>query len=145
MVPEALAGAGSTGARLGPHGNRTARRAKGLGSVRRLQIPARVIEVVRRLGSAVECRSVRGPVTQYLSDARALLHTHHLPPGAAARATPLFCRLAMEAARTEVFRRRRIGRGEPHADTDEALNDARTLMSKLALALFDDAGRGEGR
>ena len=30
MVPEALAGAGSRGARLGPHGNRVARRAKGL-------------------------------------------------------------------------------------------------------------------
>jgi len=30
MVPEALAGPGSRGARLGPHGNRAARRAKGL-------------------------------------------------------------------------------------------------------------------
>ena len=30
MVPEALAGAGSRGARLGPHGKRVARRAKGL-------------------------------------------------------------------------------------------------------------------
>lgn len=30
MVPEALAGPGRRGARLGPHGNRTARRAKGL-------------------------------------------------------------------------------------------------------------------
>lgn len=30
MVPEALAGPGSRGARLGPHGNRVARRAKGL-------------------------------------------------------------------------------------------------------------------
>ena len=30
MVPEALAGAGSRGARLGPHGNKAARRATGL-------------------------------------------------------------------------------------------------------------------
>ena len=30
MVPEALAGTGSRGARLGPHGNRAARRAKGI-------------------------------------------------------------------------------------------------------------------
>ena len=67
-----------------------------------------------------------------------------LPPGAAARAVPLFCRLAMEAACTEVVRRRRIGRGEPHAATDEVLNDARTLMHKLALALFDDSGRTGG-
>ena len=110
-------------------------------SVRRLQIPAHVIEVTRQSGSEVACRTVRDPVTQYLSDARALQHTDNLPPGAAARAVPLFCRLAMEAACTEVVRRRRIGRGEPHADTDEVLNDARTLKQKLALALFDDVGR----
>ena len=87
------------------------------------------------------CRAIRDPVTQYLSDARALLRTDHLPAGAAARAVPLFCRLAMEAACADAFRRRRIGRGEPHAGTDEMLNDARTLMPKLALVLFDDAGR----
>ena len=110
-------------------------------SVRRLQIPAHVIEVVRRLGSEVACRIVAGPVTQYLHDARALLRTDGLPAGAAARAVPLFCRLAMESACTDVVRRRRIGRGEPHADTDEVLNAARTLMAKLALAMFDDAGR----
>ena len=110
-------------------------------SVRRLQIPAHVIEVVRRLGSQVACRAIRDPVTQYLSDARALLRTDDLPAGAAARAVPLFCRLAMEAACADAFRRRRIGRGEPHAGTDEMLNDARTLMPKLALVLFDDAGR----
>ena len=110
-------------------------------SVRRLQIPAHVIEVVRRLGSQVACRTIRDPMTQYLSDARALLRTDDLPAGAAARAVPLFCRLAMEAACADAFRRRRIGRGEPHADTDEVLNDARTLMPKLALVLFDDATR----
>ena len=110
-------------------------------SVRRLQIPAHVIEVVRRLGSEVACRTIGDPVTQYLSDARALLRTDDLPAGAAARAVPLFCRLAMEAACADAFRRRRIGRGEPHAGTDEVLTEARTLMPKLALALFDDDGR----
>ena len=89
----------------------------------------------------MECRTIRDPVTQYLSDANALLRTDELPASAAARAVPLFCRLAMEAACTEVVRRRRIGRGEPHSDTDEVLNAARTLMPKLALALFDDAAR----
>ena len=110
-------------------------------SVRRLQIPAHVIEVVRRLGSEVACRAVGDPVTQYLNDAHALLRTDDLPAGAAARAVPLFCRLAMEAACADAFRRRRIGRGEPHSDTGQALNAARSLMAKLALALFDDAER----
>ena len=100
-----------------------------------------MIEVTRQAGSAVACRTIDDPVSQFLSDARALQRTDDLPPGAAARAVPLFCRLAMEAACTEVVRRRRIGRGEPHAATDEVLNDARTLMHKLALALFDDSAR----
>ncbi len=72
-------------------------------SVRRQQIRAHVVEVVRRLGSEVACRSIRDPVTQYPSDARALLRTDDLPPSAAARAVPLFCRLAMESACTESF------------------------------------------
>ena len=111
-------------------------------SVRRLQIPAQVVEVTRQSGSQVACRTIGDPVAQYLADARALQHTEDLPAEAAARALPQFCRLAIEAACTEVVRRRRIGRGESHSDTDEALNDARTLTQKLALALFDDGGRG---
>ena len=110
-------------------------------SVRRLQIPAHVVEVTRQSGSKVGCRSIGDPVAQYLNDARALQHTEDLPSGAAARAVPLFCRLAIEAACTEVVRRRRIGHGESHSDTDEVLNEARTLMQKLALALFDDVER----
>ena len=50
----------------------------------RLQIPAHVIEVVRRLGSQVACRTIGDPVTQSLSGARALLRTDDLPAGAAA-------------------------------------------------------------
>ena len=64
----------------------------------RLQIPAHVIEVVWRLGSPMACRTIGDSVTQSLSDARVLLRTDDLPAGAAARAVPLFCRLAMEAA-----------------------------------------------
>ena len=41
----------------------------------RLQIPAHVIEVVRRLGSQVACGTIGDPVTQSLNDARALLRT----------------------------------------------------------------------
>lgn len=110
-------------------------------SIRRLQIHADVVEVTRRAESVVECRKTRDPVKQYLHDARSLIRTDGLPAGAAARAAPLYCRLALEAACTEVVRRRRIGRGEAHAAVAEVLTEARTLLQKLALALFDDAGR----
>ena len=109
-------------------------------SVRRLRIPAQVLEVTRRSGSVVECRATRDPVAQYLDDARALLRTPDIPPRAAEVAVPLFCRLAVEAACTEAVRRRCIGRGERHADVEDRLVDARTLLQKLALAFFDDAG-----
>jgi hypothetical protein len=42
----------------------------------------------------------------------------------------------------EVVRRRRLGRGEPYAEVERALGDAGRLVRLLALALFDDAGRG---
>ena len=65
----------------------------------RLQIAAHVIEWYGDW--RVACRTMGDPVTQSLSDARTLLRTDALPAGAAARAVPLFCRLAMEArART---------------------------------------------
>lgn len=110
-------------------------------SIRRLQIHADVFEVTRRAESVVECRKTRDPVKQYLHDARSLIRTDDLPAGAATRAVPLYCRLALEAVCTEVVRRRRIGRGEAHAAVAEVLTEARTLLQKLALALFDDAGR----
>ncbi|MCY3593039.1 MAG: AAA family ATPase [Acidobacteria bacterium] len=111
-------------------------------SVRRQQIEAHVIEVSRRANSVVECRPIRDPVRQYLDDARALALTDEIPPDAASLAGSTFCRMAIEAACSEVVRRRRIGRGEPHADCEEALVGARTLIQKLALALFDDVERG---
>ena len=110
-------------------------------AIRRLQIHARVVEVTRRAQSVVECRKTRDPVTQYLHDARSLIRTDDLPPAAAARSVPLYCRLALEAACTEIVRRRRIGRGEAHVAVEETLTAARTLLQKLALALFDDAAR----
>ena len=60
--------------------------------------PHAEMKVVRRLGSQVARRTIGDPATQSVSDARALLRTDDLPASAAARAVPLFCRLAMEAA-----------------------------------------------
>jgi hypothetical protein len=41
----------------------------------------------------------------------------------------------------EVVRRRRLGRGEPHAAVERALGDGGDLVRLAALALFDDAAR----
>jgi hypothetical protein len=65
----------------------------------------------------------------------------NLPVKLAARVVPGLCRQALEAACTEVVRRRRIGRGESHAEVDAELERASKAINHLALALFDDRSR----
>lgn len=110
-------------------------------SLRRLGLDARIIEVTRHHHSVVSLRLALTPVQRAVDDAMALAKTDELPSAVARRVVPLFCRLALEAACTDVVRRRRIGRGEAHAEVEEKLLDTPKLAPRLALALFDDAGR----
>jgi len=109
-------------------------------AVRRLGIAATVVEVARREGSIVETRAALDPVSRYLEDARAVVKDR-LPSDVARRVVPGLCRSALEAACMEAVRRRRIGRGEPHAAVEKTLLDAQTLSPLAALAVFDDAGQ----
>jgi hypothetical protein len=111
-------------------------------AVRRLGIAATVMEVTRREGSIVEVREALTPVERHLDDARALTRAADLPADAAARVVPSFCRMALEAAAIDCIRRRRIGRGEGHADVEELLGRVNRLTVFMALALFDDGNRG---
>lgn len=110
-------------------------------AVRRLRIAATVLEVTRRPGSVVEIRRGRDPVEQAIADARAVARDPSLDLEIAGRVVPGFLRAALEAACTQCVRRRRLARGEGHADVEELLLRARTTYSRVALALFDDAGR----
>jgi hypothetical protein len=110
-------------------------------AVRRLEIAATVIEVARRDRSVVELRQVLDPVARYLDDAFALAKTDGLPPVVAERVVPGFCRMALEAACAAVVRRRRLGRGELHAEVERLLEGSGRLTVLAALALFDDRER----
>jgi recombinational DNA repair ATPase RecF len=110
-------------------------------AVRRLGIDATVLEVTRRESSAVEVRRGRDPVARHIEDAMAMAYTESLPAPAAKRVIPGLCRLAIEAACVETVRRRRLGRGEKHADIEDLLAGCSTTRSYAALALFDDAKR----
>ncbi|RBY75813.1 hypothetical protein DQ238_18885 [Geodermatophilus sp. TF02-6] len=112
-------------------------------AVRRLQLPATIWEVVRRERSVVELRRSDHPVTRYPDDARAVARSQSLTDAAKSRVVAGFCRSALEAACHDVVRRRRIGRGDRHADVEAALNQPTTLTATTALALFDDPGRGD--
>ena len=110
-------------------------------AVRRLKIPAHVLQVHRRDGSAVELRSVEGPVEQHLSDAHALTRTRDLPKIARERVVPGLCRQAIEAACLEAVRARRLSRGESHESIEALFEEHGKLLPRIALALFDDAAR----
>jgi hypothetical protein len=111
-------------------------------AVRRLDIAADIVEVTRRDGSVVELRRALDPIGRYLEDALAVAGTAELPASTAVHVVPGLCRLALEAACTEVVRRRRLSRGEAHADVAGLLADTASLTRLFALALFDEAGRG---
>jgi energy-coupling factor transporter ATP-binding protein EcfA2 len=110
-------------------------------AVRRLDIAAEIIEVTRREASVVELRRALDPVGRYIEDAFAVASTGDLPSSAATRVVPGLCCLALEAACMEVVRRRRLARGEPHADVERILREAAHLPRLAALAVFDDVER----
>lgn len=109
-------------------------------AARRLGIAAHVVEVVRHEDSTVELRQALDPVRRNLDDARALVQTSELPVAVAQQVVPGYCRAAIEAACIEVVRRRRIGRGESHANVEALLED-KSGGVLLALAFFDAAAK----
>lgn len=110
-------------------------------AARRLGLPARVVEVTRREKSQVEVTPLRDPVSRYLDDALAVARTESLPEEAGRRVVPGLCRMALEAGCSEAVRRRRLGRGERHADVELLLERNDKLYRLVSLALFDDAER----
>jgi recombinational DNA repair ATPase RecF len=116
-------------------------------AVRRIDIPAEIIEVTRREGSVVELRRCLDPVGRYLEDALAVAGTAGLPSSAAtlassaAHVVPGLCQLALEAVCMEVVRRRRLTRGEAHADVERTLSQAGRMTRLASLALYDDVER----
>jgi hypothetical protein len=105
---------------------------------------ARVLEEVggkRQPGSVVTVVEARNPVDRAISDAWVIARDKELPAEVAARLVPGFCRGAIEAACTEVVRRRRLGRGEPYTAVEELLLGLTTSKQLAALTLFDDPAR----
>ena len=119
------------------HDNRLAQ------AVRQLSIPAAILEVTRRPGSAVQVRTCLDPVDQALRDAGALAADDSVPAGVAARVVPGLCRTAVEAAFTEAVWRQKLRAGRGHAEIEEDLEAASTRLNLLAsLALTGDASKG---
>jgi hypothetical protein len=111
-------------------------------SIRRLGLPARVVQVTRRPGSVVELHAVGDPCETTLQNAFAVVRDDNVPSVVSAQVVPALCRTAIEQACIEVARKRRLGRGESHAAVEETIDEADKTMSRLALGLLDDPTAG---
>ena len=111
-------------------------------AVRQLRLPATILEVTRRPGSAVEMRPCRDPVEQALQDAGALAADRSVPAEVAARVVPGLCRTAVEAAFTEAVWRRDLRSGRTHAVIEADLESCTRLNLLAALALTGDTANG---
>ncbi len=119
------------------HDNRLAQ------AIRQLSIPATILEVTRRPGSAVQVRVCLDPARQALEDAGALAADDSVPVEIAARVVPGLCRTAVEAAFTEAIWRRQLRAGHAHAKIEADLEAASARLNLLAaLALTGDRSKG---
>lgn len=112
-------------------------------AIRRLDLPARIVQVHRRRDSVVELRPAADPADQALRDARAVAKSGSTPLDVRRRVVPGMCRLAVEAALTARAQRRQIAAGRSHQQVEDALAGAHRLTQKAALALLDDVGAGD--
>jgi len=113
-------------------------------ALRHLDLPARIVEVIRRSDSEVEVHPNLDPASRLLRDAGGLAAGDGVVPVVAARAGANLCRLAIEETALDIIRRRRLGRGDPHTDVEAVINANPKLRPRLALAISDDpaaAGR----
>jgi recombinational DNA repair ATPase RecF len=111
-------------------------------AVRRLCIPAHILEVTRRTGSVVEIRPALTPVERPLKDAGSLCADEHLPENVAAQVVPGLCRMAVEAAFTEAIWRRQLRAGKRHTEIEAEIEAAGRLTKRAALAIFGDVSKG---
>jgi hypothetical protein len=110
-------------------------------AVRRLELPATILEVTRRQGSLVDVVASEDPALRYLRDAAGLTKDPAVDPTVASRVVPGLCRLAIDAACVDTIRGRRLANGATHAQVESLLENNPKLYPRTALALFDDETR----
>lgn len=112
-------------------------------AVERLRLDAAVVQVHRRAHSQVEARASQQTSAQHFDDAFAVMKSEReVGRSVAAELVPAFCRDGIEAACRRRVQRARLERGDAHEDVARALGEVTTTQQLLALALFDDAGKG---
>lgn len=104
-------------------------------AVRRLRIPATILEVVRRERSEIDVVPSDDPVERALKDARTIASHPRLPVQVGPAVLPGLCRVALDAAFVEMARRRLLGEGADHDTVERRIAEARPTGRIAALAL----------
>jgi energy-coupling factor transporter ATP-binding protein EcfA2 len=112
-------------------------------ALRRLDIGARVLEVIRGTKSGVRVETSLDPTERRLKAARDLTKDKNLPTDICQQVVAAQCRQAIEAECVDLVRIRMIRGGRPTAQVDEALDDANTLNDYLGLAVMQDRKRAD--
>ncbi|MBA2348940.1 MAG: hypothetical protein H0V81_11660 [Solirubrobacterales bacterium] len=107
-------------------------------AVRRLKLPATVLQVNRRSHSQVTVHESRTPMRRHLDDAKHMALAEDIPVEVRQRVVPALCREALEAACAERARERGAAAGTDPRLVDERIREATTLRGQLGLALLDD-------
>ncbi len=109
-------------------------------AIRRLKLPATVLQVNRRSRSQVDVAVSRAPFIRHLDDARRMALSNAVPDEVRQRVVPTLCRGAVEAVCSELARARAVTDGVEADVAEDQLAEARTLREMLTLALLGPEG-----
>ncbi len=112
-------------------------------AVRRLKLPATILDVTRRTKSHVEITVSSDPSERALKDAGAVCADDRLEDEIAARIVGPLCRTAADAAFVEVARSKLLQRGNRHAEVEQVLEEANSFRKRAALAMFLDLSKAD--
>ena len=104
-------------------------------TVRRMGVPARLLEVHRAASSMVEITSGRDPADRYLDDALALAHDEQVPEKARRRIVPELCRMALETIAQDVFMARRFTEGVDLSAVEQEWDANPRTRQRVGLAV----------
>ena len=112
-------------------------------ALRRMQLPARVVEVTRAERSVMTLRTTRSRPAQFLADARQVAKSRNdFGPRVAPQVVPGLCRGALEAYLQSRAWTTLLRAGKEHAAIEEAIRAAQGVHPLAALALLGDANKG---
>jgi hypothetical protein len=108
--------------------------------IRETGIDARLIEVVREAGSRVRARDNVNPAIRQVEDVFAIIKDDRVSDEVKRRVAPGLFRLALEAAAKQALCTRRSLSGRPRDEWETEWGNAKKTASRLALAVYDNAG-----